>query len=292
MVRAVVLAGIAGLGVGLGCALPSAFACRFDSDCANAGAAGTCEADGWCSFPDGDCESGRRYGDHAGDGLGGACVGPGVETSGAESSAGEGEGTTSTASGGDGTSDGDGTSAVSAETAGESASTTASDSGSTTAADTGSGSSDESGSAPSCGNGFVEGLEECDGGDFDGTTCQSLGYDAGVLMCAMCQIDESGCISGAVCGNNIVEQGEDCEGPFMLAGGSCVSLGHPGGSLGCTPDCMYETSGCWQCGNDVWDPNEECDGLDKPSCGDVGLGPGVTSCNGVCALDTSGCAPP
>lgn len=47
------------------------FACSDDVQC---GADGTCELDGWCSFPDTACESGRRYGDASGDGLGGACV--------------------------------------------------------------------------------------------------------------------------------------------------------------------------------------------------------------------------
>ncbi len=59
-----------------GCA-PSAFACSTDAQCDGPGAA--CEPEGWCSFPADDCPSGRRYGKHSGDGLGGVCV-PGEET--------------------------------------------------------------------------------------------------------------------------------------------------------------------------------------------------------------------
>lgn len=38
------------------------------------GANGQCEVDGWCSFADDECESGRRYGELSGDGLAGVCV--------------------------------------------------------------------------------------------------------------------------------------------------------------------------------------------------------------------------
>ena len=40
----------------------SSFVCQSDVQC---GAAGTCEANGSCSFPDDACDSGRRYGAHA-----------------------------------------------------------------------------------------------------------------------------------------------------------------------------------------------------------------------------------
>jgi hypothetical protein len=48
-----------------------AFPCATNEDC---GAGGTCEADNLCSFIDGSCESGRRYGDLAG-GQSNKCVG-------------------------------------------------------------------------------------------------------------------------------------------------------------------------------------------------------------------------
>ncbi len=45
-----------------------------------------------------------------------------------------------------------------------------------------------------CGNYVAEGLEECDGPDFRGEGCKSLGYAPGVLTCTSdCLLDASGC---------------------------------------------------------------------------------------------------
>jgi len=52
-----------------GCIGGTSFVCVTDGDCAP----GTCEASGACSFQDGDCDSGRRYGDFGGE-LSGECV--------------------------------------------------------------------------------------------------------------------------------------------------------------------------------------------------------------------------
>ncbi len=54
---------------------------------------------------------------------------------------------------------------------------------------------------------------------------------------------------GAVCGNGIVEPGEDCEPePLNLNGNDCTSEifngGYSGGTLGCTADCKFNTSLC------------------------------------------------
>jgi len=56
------------------------FACQDDAQCENGGVAGTCEPTGGCSFPDDSCASGRRYGDHAPDGLAGQCASDDVAT--------------------------------------------------------------------------------------------------------------------------------------------------------------------------------------------------------------------
>lgn len=55
-----------------GCSGANQFSCQSDEACAG----GFCEAQGWCSFPDDACESGRRFGDHSGAGLAGVCVDP------------------------------------------------------------------------------------------------------------------------------------------------------------------------------------------------------------------------
>src|SRR5687768_16471981 len=57
------------------CKTPGAFVCASDGECTPAGLGGACEANGFCSFPDESCSSGRRYADHAGAGVSGACVG-------------------------------------------------------------------------------------------------------------------------------------------------------------------------------------------------------------------------
>lgn len=63
-----------GLGAWMGCD-PGVFLCDDDLDCGGTGLPGVCQVSGYCSFDDPDCESGQRYGEHAGGELGGACVG-------------------------------------------------------------------------------------------------------------------------------------------------------------------------------------------------------------------------
>ena len=58
----------------------------------------------------------------------------------------------------------------------------------------GTSSSTGTGGTSPCGNGKIDPGEECDGTDFGGATCQSLGLDAGMLACtASCHIVVSGC---------------------------------------------------------------------------------------------------
>jgi hypothetical protein len=48
--------------------------------------------------------------------------------------------------------------------------------------------------APNCGNGALDVGEACDGGNLNGQTCASLGYDGGVLGCTNgCMIDVDDC---------------------------------------------------------------------------------------------------
>jgi len=61
------------------------FACADDQACVGVGPGARCEVSGWCSFEDEVCDSGHRYGDHAGDGLGGVCVGEDDATGGTSS---------------------------------------------------------------------------------------------------------------------------------------------------------------------------------------------------------------
>lgn len=62
-----------------GCALQP-FACASDADCRGDGSNGVCQPESVCSFPDGACDSGQRYGGHSG-AMSGQCV-PGEGSSG------------------------------------------------------------------------------------------------------------------------------------------------------------------------------------------------------------------
>ncbi len=153
-------------------------------------------------------------------------------------------------------------------------------------------------SSAECGNNIKEIGEVCDGTDLDGETCQSLGYEGGgTLACrADCKgFDVNGCISTAVCGNNIKETGEICDGTD-LAGQTCQSFGFDGGTLACKADCSgFDVSGCTMvplCGNNVIDPGEACDGtnLNHESCQSLGFDGGTLACMADCSdFDTSGC---
>ncbi|MEM9460993.1 MAG: hypothetical protein AAGF11_42910 [Myxococcota bacterium] len=57
-----------------GCTLE--FVCEGDEQCALDGREGVCESDGYCSFPDSSCDSGRRYHDSASSTLAGRCTTP------------------------------------------------------------------------------------------------------------------------------------------------------------------------------------------------------------------------
>jgi hypothetical protein len=73
------------LGAMSACA-PGAFACEGNDQCVDGSKQGTCEATGFCSFADVACPSMRRYGELAGDGLAGECVGDDGSTSDASTS--------------------------------------------------------------------------------------------------------------------------------------------------------------------------------------------------------------
>jgi len=90
-----------------------------------------------------------------------------------------------------------------------------------------------------CGNDTAEGsdiaslgYETCDGSDLRGQTCLSIGQAQGTLACSdTCGWDISGCVGGgAVCGNGVVEDGEECDdGNHVLTdacpdgpGGTCL----------------------------------------------------------------------
>ncbi len=103
---------------------------------------------------------------------------------------------------------------------------------------------------------------------------------------------------GAMCGNNVIEEGEQCDG-LDLGGERCVTLGYVEGLLTCDPDtCMYDVSTCnrsqsgGECGNNVIEGDEQCDGVDLGGerCVTLGYGEGLLTCDpDTCTYDVTMC---
>ncbi|MEZ4299145.1 MAG: DUF4215 domain-containing protein [Polyangiaceae bacterium] len=150
------------------------------------------------------------------------------------------------------------------------------------------------GAGPECGDGTLDAGEECDGAT--GLTCADLGFSGGDVGCTgACTLDLSKC-SG--CGDGVIQQqlGENCDFDAQgdpLVAATCQSLGFPlsGANPGCLPDCKFDIRPC-QCGNDVLDPEEPCDGelFGGKTCMTEGFGSGALACTPDCTLDLSGCS--
>lgn len=97
-----------------------------------------------------------------------------------------------------------------------------------------------------CGDHVRSGQEQCDQEDLDGKTCADLGGFApgaeGLACTDACTFDLSGC--GSVCGNQIVEEGEECDGSVQ-GGKTCVNYQGPGatGEVTCS-GCVLDTTAC------------------------------------------------
>ncbi|MBX7080548.1 MAG: hypothetical protein K1X88_15220 [Nannocystaceae bacterium] len=236
--RVCLVAAIASLLAGCG---PGAYACEASSQCVDAGVAGMCQPSGWCSFPDPACGSGQRYGDHAGDGLGGDCVdvdtgtgsggGTGTSAGSVGSVATTLDGGVEATSGGGGSSgnDSEGSTGATMSTTAPATTTNATTSASTTLTTT---------TDPAmCGDGVMNADEECDGEDFGGSSCESLGYAGGSLSCAAdcTTLDLSGCLGCGGPGGACMPFGQcgeqmPCDDVF-----TCIAIGNPIGT--CMPPC-------------------------------------------------------
>lgn len=146
-----------------------------------------------------------------------------------------------------------------------------------------------------CGNGVLDGDEECDDGNMSsGDGCSDT-----------CKIEVQ-----TECGNGEVEEGEECDDGNTISGDGCSADcaiepdcgngdvesgeecddGNTTSGDGCSADCELEVLP--GCGNGVLEATEQCDGDVDPgdSCEAAGYLSGVVVCDASCVLDYSDCA--
>lgn len=118
------------------------------------------------------------------------------------------------------------------------------------------------------------------------TTDPSIGTSTGVEPGTT-----GGTTGGAVCGDGVKEGDEACDAAD-LADQTCATLGFPGGTLACAPNCAFDVAGCdplSTCGDGNLDAGEDCDDdLGGETCKSQGYDFGDLACTN-CAFDTSAC---
>lgn len=162
----------------------------------------------------------------------------------------------------------------------------------------GDGEGDGDGDPGVCGNGVIDGAEQCDGGELGGATCSSEGFGGGGIQCnADCTLDTSNCTA---CGNGAVDGSEECDGDDLGTNATCADLGLGGDDepLGCTNGCTYDFSACSGCGDGIVTAPELCEPagevLDKAdlngqTCMGLGFDDGLLDCTAGCTFDTASC---
>ncbi len=98
-----------------------------------------------------------------------------------------------------------------------------------------------------CGNNTVEAGEECDGTNLNGKQCTDVKPGStGSLTCASCKFDSSGCTTSETpsenCGNDKLDEGEDCDGAKFASGKDQCPSGTTG-TVTCNA-CKADTSAC------------------------------------------------
>jgi hypothetical protein len=162
---------------------------------------------------------------------------------------------------------------------------------------------------PSCGDEVIEGHEQCEPGLPLATTCVGRGFNEGDLACHgtgagddACMYDESDCVAW-ICGNDVVEGLEQCDGTDLGDADDCTYLGYDEGELTCIAaeeenECRWDDSACvnWVCGDGSVDGDEDCEPTVAitDGCADVGFASGTLDCTAVadpdeCTYDLSGC---
>lgn len=118
--------------------------------------------------------------------------------------------------------------------------------------------------AQPCGNGVIDGQEQCDLDELNGATCADvLPSTTGTLLCTdQCTFDTTGCVVDGTCGNGLIDGSEDCD-LTNLGGATCADvLANSTGTLLCTGQCTFNLAGCTYgavCGNGIHEFGENCD---------------------------------
>jgi hypothetical protein len=127
-----------------------------------------------------------------------------------------------------------------------------------------------------CGDGLATGIEECEGSDLRGSSCESLGFAPGgegeAVCTGGCLIDTGAC-EESICGNGHREVGFEACDDTDFGDDSCRERGFWGGDLSCTDDCTTASADdCVPniCENGTIEGDEVCDigGAFAQSCSD------------------------
>lgn len=141
-----------------------------------------------------------------------------------------------------------------------------------------------------CGNALLDPAagEACDCGDGSQPLppgCVQPNSDAAGATCSLaCTLHG--------CGDGIIAAPEQCEGSD-LNNLTCGDYGYYGGTLACTPLCLFDLSACSErCGDGTKNGSEACDGTDfgGADCRTYGYYDATSlKCNGGCGVDLSDC---
>jgi len=94
-----------------------------------------------------------------------------------------------------------------------------------------------------CGDGRIDGLEQCDSTNMNQQTCATQGFTSGTIQCSnTCRLVTTGC---STCGDSIRQGNEQCD-KSDLNGKTCQTVVGPSasGTLTCNSDCTFNTLLC------------------------------------------------
>jgi hypothetical protein len=152
----------------------------------------------------------------------------------------------------------------------------------------------DSSTSNNCGDSVVDIGEECDGENFSGSDCKTIGYHDGNLACGDdCKLILDDCELVGQCGDEKMQVDyEECDG-INLNSKTCATLLLGGGTLKCSTECMFDTSQCENdgiCGNGILEGSESCDStnLNNQNCITRDYYSGNLTCNN-CEFDETDC---